>query len=264
MIWTLTGKNSFALQAELRSLITQVQDEVGDLGIERFDASEVDATTVLQAVQSLPFLVAKKLVVVSSLQSNAELLDRIAELVDRTADGVEVVLVEPALDKRKSSYRDLKKLTNLTEFNEPSPQELPGWLVAYAKEQGSTLSSQDASYLVERVGANQQQLAREVEKLALAGDITKESINALTEQSVQSTIFSLLDAAFSGNSERALAVYREQRRARVEPQYILVMLTWQLTNLTQAVYADPQTESTLITAGQSPFTARKSLQLAKH
>ncbi len=264
MIQTLTGKNSYALQKELRQIIADTTAEVGELGIERFDASDSNVDSILLAVQSLPFLVPKKLVVVTQLQSNSALLDRIAELVERTADGVEVVLVEPQLDKRKSSFKELQKLTKLTDFSEPRPQELPTWIVNYAREVGTEISSADATYLVERVGASQQQLAREVEKLALVGDkVSRADIDALTDQSVQSTIFSLLDAAFSGNKSKAIQLYREQRQMRVEPQYIIAMLTWQLTSLAQAVFADPQTESTLVAAGQSPYAARKGLSLAK-
>lgn len=265
MVRMFTGKNSFGLQEKLHADIDEFEKEVGELGIERFDASESDVNTILQAVQSLPFLVPKKLVIVTQVQSNTALLDRIHEVVDRTADGVEVILVEPNLDKRKTSYKELQKLTTLTDFSEPSHDELPKWLVNYASKQGSELSHPDATYLIDRAGAGQQQLAREVEKLALVGEhITRKAIDALTDRSIQSTIFSLLDAAFAGDSKKAVQLYREQRQARIEPQYIIAMLTWQLTNLAQAVYANPKTESTLVSAGQSPFTARKSLGLAKH
>jgi DNA polymerase-3 subunit delta len=265
MIRTFTGKNSFALQAELKELIKNAQKLGGDFAIEKIDASESDVDTILQAVQSLPFLSPSKLVIISSFQSNPILLERIVELVERTADGVDVVLVEPGLDKRKSYYKQLQKLTELKEFTDPKPQDLPNWLVKYAKEQGSSLSTSDAMYLVDRVGSSQQLLAREVEKLALSGEkISRESIDKLTDRSIQSTIFSLLDASFAGDRNKAIKIYREQRQARVEPQYIISMLTWQLMALAQAVFAQPQTESVLVAAGQSPFTARKSLNLAKN
>jgi DNA polymerase III delta subunit len=78
----------------------------------------------------------------------------------------------------------------------------------------------------------------------------------------------MLDAAFSGDRQRTLELYREQRQQRVEPHYIIAMLTWQLTALAQAVFADlsagGRTEAALVAAGMSPFTARKSLALAKH
>ena len=73
----------------------------------------------------------------------------------------------------------------------------------------------------------------------------------------------MLDTAFSGNPKRAIELYRQQRQMRVEPQYIVAMLTWQLQNLALAVFASPQSESALVAAGQSPYAARKSLSLAR-
>ncbi|MCP3704289.1 MAG: hypothetical protein GY954_15345 [Alteromonas sp.] len=93
--------------------------------------------------------------------------------------------------------------------------------------------------------------------------INRDIIDELTEPNPQSTIFEMLDAAFSGKKGRALQLYREQRKKRIEPQYVIAMLSWQLHNLALAAFADPATEQTLVTAGQSPFAARKSLNLAR-
>jgi DNA polymerase III delta subunit len=107
-------------------------------------------------------------------------------------------------------------------------------------------------------------LASELQKLCIYDPkITRATIELLTEQSLQSTIFSLLDAAFAGDMKKAVEMYREQRKARIEPHYILAMLVWQLQLLTLAVYAPDTSESTLVATGMSPFTARKVAQLAR-
>lgn len=264
MLTVLTGKNEFLLQMELQKLQTRAISEWGELGIERIDAESVEFDTVLQIVQSVPFLVSGKLVIVRNAQSNTALLERIEELHDRIADGVEVVLVGPQFDKRKASWNIMKKLADrVIECSEVKPFELPKWVQAQAKELGCTISTSDATYLVERAGANQLLLNSEIQKLALRGNlITRESIDELIEPSPQSTIFEMIDAAFSGNGARALSLYREQRQQRVDPQYIIAMLTWQLQALALAVYAKPATEGTLVAAGQSPFTAKKALRMA--
>ena len=264
MILSLSGKNDFELKAELQRIVSAARAELGDIGIERFDAQETSADAIIQAVQALPFLVPKKLVVVQQAQANTELMERIQELVDRTADAVDVVLVGPVFDKRKSAFKLLKKLTQLKEFAEPKPHDLPSWLAREAKARGLQLSTTDASYMVDRIGANQLILARELEKLGLYdAAVSRENIDMLTERTPHSSIFAMLDAAFTGDHAKALALYREQRQQRVEPQYIIAMLAWQLAAVAQAAYAEPMNEPALIAAGQSPFTARKSLTLAK-
>jgi DNA polymerase-3 subunit delta len=264
MIRTLTGKNSYKLHAYLQERVDEVLAVAGELAIERLDASEVSIDTLLQSVQSLPFLVDRKLIIITNVQSNTVLLERLPEVIDRTAESVEVLLVDPSFDKRKAAYKVLQKQTELHDFPEPQPRELPAWLVAEAKEVGASLSLSDAQYLVDRVGAHQQLLASELQKLCIYDPkITRATIELLTEQSLQSTIFSLLDAAFAGDMKKAVEMYREQRKARIEPHYILAMLVWQLQSLALAVYTPDASEGSLVATGMSPFTARKVAQLAR-
>ncbi len=264
MVRTFTGKNSYALSAELKALNSTYLAEAGDFAVERIDASDSETNDILQAVQSLPFLSPKKLVIITNIQNNNGLCDRVSELVDRVAEGVEVIVVDPSPDKRKTYFKQLQKLTKVQNFVEQQPHDLSVWVKDLAKKLGAEISGADASYLVERVGANQQMLSVEIEKLSLySSKIDKKSIELLTDQSMQSNIFSLLDSAFSGDSKRAVKLYREQRAARIDPHYILAMLVWQLHAIALAVHANPQTESTLISAGQSPFTAKKSIAIAK-
>ena len=264
MVRTFTGKNTYLLQDKLRGLISTYHNEVGEFSVEQFDASEVTYDALLQVVQTLPFLVDKKLVVINGMAANNELLEKIEGFVNRVSDGVEVILVDQNLDKRKSYYKMLLKHTELTDFSELKESGLATWLVEYAATNQAQLSQSDALFLVQRVGSHQLMLAREIEKLALYNpQITRDTIELLTDQSLQANIFALLDSVFAHDADRVIALYREQRRVRVEPQYILSMLTWQLYLIAQAVFAEPQTESTLTAAGVSPFSASKALQLAR-
>jgi len=264
MIKTFSGKNSYGLSAVLKALVELYLAEAGDFAVERIDASEMETNDILQAVQSLPFLSPKKLVIITNIQNNSGLCDRIEEFVGRVANGVEVVIIDPSPDKRKTYFKQLQKMTKVQNFAEQQPHDLSIWVRELAKKLGADISAGDAGYLVERVGANQQLLSVEIEKLSLYNPkIDRKSIELLTDQSMQSSIFSLLDSAFSGNSAKAIKLYREQRASRIDPHYILAMLTWQLQAIALAVHANPQNESALISAGQSPFTARKSLAVAK-
>lgn len=264
MIWTFSGKNGFLIDQALRQKYNNFREAVGDLGIEKIDAADVSYGTIIQSVQALPFLVANKLVIISNISTNAELLDNLQTLIDRTPDSVDVVLIDQNVDKRKQYYKLLQQKTELHEFQEPKPDDMPSWVVNYAKELGGKITLADARYLTNRAGNKQQLLAREIEKIVSYNpDISRETIDLLTDESLHSTIFNLLDAAFAGDKKTAIKIYRDQRQARVEPYYIISMLVWQLFSIAQAAHAEPATEATLVANGMSPFTARKSLAIAK-
>lgn len=262
---TLTGSNSYALRHELHKIVHDFVKEYGDFGLERLDGSEVTIERLSEAAQSLPFLAAKKLVILDSPSSNKQFLEQFETILTGAPETNEIVLVEGAVDKRTAYYKWLKKRTDFQDCVVLDERSLTRWAVEYTKEQGGSLSQGEASYLIARVGLNQQQLASELDKLLLADKkIDRTTIDSLTEPSPQSTIFSLLDAAFAGNGRRALELYQEQRALKVEPQQIIAMLGWQLHILVLVLSSGGKTPDGIATETKiSPYTIKRSVTLAR-
>lgn len=265
MITTLTGENDVLRQDALTQLVHGFVAEHTDLGLERLDGEEAVYARMHEAAQSLPFLAARKLVVLRTPGANKEFAEHLEQFVADIAETNDVVLVEPKLDKRLSYYKQLKKLTDFREFAVLDANGLARYLADYARQQGGFLSTADARLLIDRVGANQLTLQHELDKL-LAYDpkVARASIELLTERTPGSSIFELLDAAFAGRTQRAMQLYDEQRTLNVEPQQIMAMLAWQLHILAIAKAAGSRGADTIAREAKiSPFTVRKSLDLAR-
>jgi DNA polymerase-3 subunit delta len=265
MVITLTGENDVLRQAALQQLVDSFVAEHGDMALERLDGEEASYDRMHEAVQSLPFLVPRKLVVLRAPSANKEFTEKFEQFTDDIAETNDVVLVEPKLDKRLSYYKQLKRDTSFQEFAVLDGSGLARFLVDYAKAQDGALSANDARLLIDRVGQNQLTLQHEVEKL-LAYDpkISRQSIELLTERTPQSSIFELLDAAFAGNAKRAMDLYDEQRALRVEPQQIVAMIVWQLHILAIVKAAGSRDTDTIAKQAKiSPFTVRKTQGLAR-
>lgn len=232
MITTLAGENDVLRQATTKRLVDGFVAEYGDMALERLDGEDAGYARMHEAVQGIPFLSSRKLVVLRRPSANKDFTERFDKFIQDVAETNDVIIIEPKLDKRLVYYKQLKKLTEYRDHAVLDVNGLARYLMAYAKDLGGDLSSNDARMLIDRVGTNQLILQHEVDKL-LSYDlkISKQSIELLTERTPQSNIFDLLEAAFAGNSKRALALYREQRGARVEPQEIMAMLVWQLYRL---------------------------------
>ncbi len=265
MITTLTGSNSFALKQTLDKRVAEFVEKHGDMALERVDGEEAEINRLTEAIQSLPFLASNKLVVLRAPGSNKQFAEKFESLLPSIPETNNIIIVEPKLDKRTQYYKTLKKETELKEFNELDAPQLASWLVDEAKQRQGTLSFGDANYLVERVGSNQYMLHNEITKL-LDYDlkISRETINLLTEPSPQSTIFDLIDAAFSGRTKRAIELYKEQRQLKVEPQQIIAMMAWQLHTmaLIKAAGNSPPDQIARDTR-LNPFVVRKNLPLVK-
>jgi DNA polymerase III delta subunit len=265
MVVVLTGRNSYLLQNNLQDTIQSFTDKFGD-SIERFDGSELtSADGVLDAVRSISFLEPRKLVVVRDFAQCKDLIVKIESVVGQTAESTDLLLVDPKLDKRTSAYTFLKKNSELRIFDDVAPYELQRWLVDKSKSIGLNLSSDLVKFLVDRVGPNQQLLSSELNKLFLQTEpITKAMIEELVESTPQSKVFDMLEALFAGNPQKAQELYLDQRAQGEEPQKLLAMITWQLQQLTLAVFAPNKSVDTLVSAGMSPYSAQKALQMAKH
>jgi DNA polymerase-3 subunit delta len=264
MITTLTGTNTFALRAELRRMTDGFITEHTDLGLEKFYGEDSQFDRMREALESLPFLASKKLVVLRAPSTNKEFAEKAVSLLENIPETTDVIIYEPKLDKRQSYYKFLKKKSEFKEFNELDIPGLAKWLSVYANEQGGSISQSDARYLAERVGTDQHLLANELDKLlAYETEVTRTTIDLLTEPTPQSSIFELLDAALAGKTDRAMELYREQRALKVEPQQIIAMLAWQLRILAVVKTAGGRDASTIAKEARiNPFVVRKSQGIA--
>jgi DNA polymerase-3 subunit delta len=264
MVIALVGNNSFSLRSRLNELVGTFVNEHGELALEKIDAEEVDVQVILDALQNLPFLAAKKMVVVRGLAANKLESEKIEQIIAAEGDDTDLILYEPVIDKRTAYFKTLKSRTQLEEFNEIDAHGLARWLVEEAKKRGGELSTADASYLVDRVGTNQALISNELDKLiTYRSKISRESINLLTDALPQSKVFDLLDAAFSGKKTVALELYEQQRALKVEPQAILAMVAWQLQLLALTKYADGKSTATIAKdVGMNPYPISKAANLA--
>ena len=264
MILTLTGSNSFALRRRLDELTSKFVAEQGELALERLDGSEAETQAIIDASQSLPFLASRKMVVVRELSANKDAAERIEQIISSAEETTDLIIYEPVIDRRTVYFKVLRAKTKLEEYSELDGHQLASWLVDEAKNRSGQLSLSDANFLIERIGANQQMLAMELEKLLAYGpQISRQNIELLTEPTPQSKIFDLLDAAFSGNKQRALKLYDEQRSQKVEPQAILAMLGWQLNILALAKLGRDRPAGEIAKdAGLNPYPVTKVMNLA--
>lgn len=265
MLITFTGSNSFQLKAELRRLVGEFVAEQGDMALEKIDGEEAEYERITEAVQSLPFLSSKKLVVLDRPGTQKAFAENFDKFTESISDSTDVVIVEPKPDKRSSYYRLLQKKTELKVFNELSEHELPAWLIDRAKELGGRLNVGDANYLVQRMGTDQLLLGNELQKLIIYNpQVTRQTIHLLTEPAPQSTIFQLLDAAFAGDLKSTMRLYEEQRALKVEPVQIVALLGWQFHTLAIVKTAGERSSHTIAKeAGINPFVVQKSQNIAR-
>ena len=265
MVQVICGNNTYAVEEKYSSIVADFEKNNGDLAIEKYDASNIGLDALLSTIQALPFLSAKKMVVVNDFMDSKEIAENIQSILEAASDTTELIFKAHAIDKRLAAYKQLKQLPGFCELNNLEFYELVDWATTLSGRVGLNISKELVRHIVERVGENQQLLSKEIEKLALySSNPSHEDIDMLIQKSSQTSVFDLLEAVFNGRTKQALEMYEDQRKQRVEPQAILAMIYWQVNILALVVSGKNDNSRELAQRAKiSPFVLQKAATIAK-
>jgi DNA polymerase-3 subunit delta len=265
MIVAFIGDNGHSKEQAAKEFTASFNDLHGAVAIDKLAGEDINLAALTEAISTLPFLSARRLVVVRDLGANKELADSIVAIAASVADTTDLVIVESHLDSRSKYLDNLKKVAEIREFTHLQGEELVNWVIEQTRKLGGQIDRRLAAALIDRLGVNHQLLASELTKLILyQPQITAETIQQLTARSPQSSVFAMLDAAFNGDVAQALALYREQRALGMEPAAILGMIVWQLHILNIIKAAGAMSPNQIATEAKlSPFVVRKNLNAAR-
>jgi DNA polymerase-3 subunit delta len=260
MVITVSGDNGYLIRAEINKLVDEYAELSGVLGVERLDSSDLSLEQLKQSLTSSSLFSSSRTIIISEPSKIKDFSVNFEEIISSLLDTTTLVIVEPSLDKRLSYYKYLVKNTDFRLFNKISPPEIIYFVVECAKSGGATINRSSVVHLIDRVGDDQMRLSNEIDKLALySSDITVRTIDLLCEQSPASSIFQLLDAAFSGHIKQALGLYNDQRAQKVEPDQILAMFSWQLQTLAQVISGKNMTSDQIARGSKiSPYVVQKA------
>ena len=197
MITILTGENSFAITHELQEIARSF-----DGTAERFDGSELELRQLPDLLMGVSLFSEKRLVIIRGLSQNKAVWDVFGDWLDKVSDDINLVLVEPKLDKRTRTYKELQKVADIREHKAWTLRDIKlaeKWVEGRAE---GVLSSQLASFLVARVGVDQWQLSHALDKLSMLDTVTEDTIREVIEAQPSENIFELFETALKGQPAR--------------------------------------------------------------
>jgi len=261
MIRSILGPNAYMAKQKLAQLLSDVDSS----SVERLEGSDVEIKELAGMLRAQS-LFANPTVVVSNISEQKTLHDDITALIESLGDDVELIIYEPAIDKRSRYYKFLLKNTECNEYKKLDANELTAWLVTEAKSRDGEIDRSSAWHLVERVGDDQWQLSNELDKLLLADElITIQLIDDMVEPTPNESIFKLLDAVAAGNQNQVLSQFDKLKAQKLDPNYIMSMLVWQMHILAIVVSAgDRSPDQIAKEAKLSPFVVKKTAQVARN
>lgn len=235
MVYFLYGENSYLIAEKLTQIKKNFAEKHGDTNISQFSAKDLDFNQIVQAVQSMPLLASKKLVIIknSLSEGNKDLQERLADFLEEVPQDTILVFSESGeFDRRAKLFKRLTKLAKSKEFINLSSGETLNWIKKKVEEGGGQIDFPAQEKLNLYAGPDLWRLKNEIEKLlSFDKEITPESIEGLVSAQITGNVFSMLDGIGEKNLEKAAKMLQSLIDLGESEQYIFSMFAYQVRNM---------------------------------
>ena len=265
MIYVLTGANTYQADHGLRALLTGLAKKYPGVTPERIDATELEPSRLPDVLQGASLFSEHRIIVLRSPSANKTLWTALEGYVDKVSDDIELIIIDPALDKRTKTYKALHKNAQVREYAEFGPRNLSAlqsWVADEAKRQGLDLPSESVSLLIERVGYEQWLLASAITTLALLEDGSPERIRAIIEPSPSANAFELFEQALKGHADTVNAMLNDLQLTN-DPHMLVGLLGSQCYQLALLAHSNKTPSELAKLLGSSPYPLQKLSPIAR-
>jgi DNA polymerase-3 subunit delta len=210
-IYLLIGDEALLVQEAVALLKAKAVDPATmDFNCDVFDASEVETDKVRDAVEMLPMMGTRRLVVLRGVDDLKDKeWDALYPLFDRPVESTTFVLTAESLDKRKKSFKKLADVAVTVELKRPYDNQVIDWIDYLAYRLQLKVSREAAQLLRQFVGANLTELNNELVKLrdylGERKNVEADDVLQVVSESRVDRIFDLTDAI--GRRDRATALH---------------------------------------------------------
>ena len=285
--------DEFLLGQRLSKLKQALGDpEMASLNLAELEGARSSAADILYHAGTLPFLAARRLIIVRGYLAHLESRLGTAKSPNKTAqaearqilEGLadpavsnDLVFIEEKLDKRRAVWRGLEEITGLdqlskngrlaiVELNTPDARALPNWIANTAKRDGIAIEGRAVHMLAIYVGPDLRRLHHELDKLrSYAGGrtITPADVQLLVSDTSEALIWDLTDAIGQRDGRKAMRALYALRRNDANPFYLLTMITRQyriMIKVKDETARAPGNEYDIASrVGERPFPVKKAM-----
>ena len=277
-VYFLFGNDEFAITRKLKEFEADFSDPTSaDMNTARLDARSSNEDDLNNAVNSMPFLAKRRLVLLqnpSSKYNNPSARKKFLEYIGKAPETTRLVMYESVEPKEAEKHWLVKaaeknnKLIQCRAFMLPRLRDMTGWIINETKNQGGQIDSRAAEMLKDMVGVDTRQAGMEIAKLLAyvnwARPLTTQDVEAVCIVTSQQSVFDFVDALANGNGK--LAQHLLHRLLESEDEFSLwgmVIRQFRLLIQAREILDQRGTKDDVARAlGVHPFVAEKAAQQA--
>ena len=252
MIYLLYGEDDFSRDEFLAPLKAAIEPaDLRDVNTSTLEGSDLGFAELVHGCDTVPFLAAKRLVIVLSLLSRFERRapsrgrtagesrqaralgdwEGLGDYLSRVPESTDLVFIGGRLSPSNPLLAAIRPRATTRTFPPLKSGELRSWIRRRAAERGVEIETRAVDSLATAVGSDLRVIAGELEKLSLyrTGDVIgHEDVERLVSYTREANIFATVDAMMEGKAAVAVRMVHALMQAGRPPAYILSMVARQV------------------------------------
>lgn len=243
-VYLFEGEEEYIKAQAVKALCKRLLPE----GLEPMNLTELQdpaADELIAAAETLPVMADRRVVLVrdfaplsAAKSTEDDGADRIIEYLSAAPPFTCLVfIVKGRADRRRKLYGYCAKSHTVVDFSPMTEPQAVDWIVRSMRALGKRMASATAERFLFTVGSDAALLKQEIEKLADYTDerdtVTEEDIAVITVQSLESTVFQMVDAQVAGDYGEAFLLMHRLLEGGEDRMMILAMLLRQYRMLYQ-------------------------------
>ncbi len=216
-IFFLHGNDEFAIHRKIKDFESDFSDPTtAGMNTARLEARTMTENDLNNAVNAMPFLAPKRLVILSNPSAkfnNPATRKKFGEFLGNAPDTARLVIHELMEPKEVEKHWLVKwaaknsSLVKLQTFFLPKQRDMAGWVVNETKNQGGQIEPAAAARLAEMVGVDTRQAGMEIAKVLAYVNwqrpVRGSDVEAVCIVTSQQSVFDFVDALSQGNGKVA-------------------------------------------------------------
>lgn len=230
-LYYVYGDEPYLVERGVKRLLARaVSPDFSEFNLTVFYGGEAKGEEIAEVAQTLPMFAERRVVLVKKSGAlTAAALDLLSGYVQDPVPSTCLIFQGEKIDQRKKFFVDLKKNGTLVEYKRPYENQLGPFIREEAAAHGKRMELAATEMLSYFVGSNLQDLASQVEKVAMyvgaRETIKVDDIKAVACDTKVDSVFDLANALGEKNLGRALRTLQTLLRDGEAPLMVLAMVT---------------------------------------
>lgn len=235
------GNDSFLSLQEVRNYVDRL---ISQENCERItvDATILSGNQIISSLSTDDMFISKRVVIVKRLLENKnkeEVVTFLIENLEKLNPNSHYIFWEQQKVPSNTKYFKLFK-NDLNEFNQMNKPGFYNWAKTILDDQGIKADRETVMLLSSRVNFSTERLVNEIEKYKLnqVETLSKEIIQDLTADTLESQIWDLTDAINSSTKDRIYQILLKLYNQEIDPNFIIAILARNMRLITQVKHME--------------------------